>query len=330
MQAIGNPVDPTATDALERRRAHPGAGVFMTGARRTWLATIFLAVISLGAGSGCGRSAPATPKHAKPARIVSLTLGTDELLAELVPIERVVAVTVFADDAGISNVSGRYAKEIVRVNDANPERIIALTPDLVCVAHYNSADSLKLLERSGLSIYRNDFVNSMAEIEAGLVRLGERVGEPARAHALVERMRERRRRLAERLGAVVHRPRVLFWSAGYTSGLRSTIDEVIREAGGVNVAADLNLEGSAELAPERVVAADPDVVLLSYWKEDERQGQIASHPILRQLRAVREGHVIAIESRYLTSVSPYVVEATERLARALHPDRFPGAAEVAP
>ena len=89
----------------------------------------------------------------------------------------------------------------------------------------------------------------MAEIEAGLIRLGERVGEPARARELVERMRERRRRLADRLRDVSHRPRVLFWSAGFTAGRGSTIDEVIREGGGVNVAAELDLEGSAGAGP---------------------------------------------------------------------------------
>lgn len=301
----------------------PGSGRF------NWL-LVLATLISISAGWGCDRPAPAKPRAVKPARIVSLTLGTDEMLSELVPIERVVAVTVFADDVGISNVAEHYPKEIVRVNDANPERLIALAPDLVCVAPYNSADSLKLLERSGLSIYRNDFVHDMAEIEAGLIRLGERVGEPDRAQALIARMRERRRHLSDRLRDVAHRPRVLFWSAGFTSGLRSTIDEVIREAGGVNVAAELGLVESAEIAPERVVAANPDVVLLSRWNEDEQQAQIASHPILRQLRAVREGHVISIESRYLTSVSPFVVEATERLARALHPEKFASDAGVGP
>jgi iron complex transport system substrate-binding protein len=250
------------------------------------------------------------------------------MLVDLVPTDRVFAITALADDPGISNVSGRYPKGILRVHDANPERIIALSPDLVCVAPYNSADSLKLLERSGLPIYRNDSVHSMAEIEAGLEQLGKRVGEPDRARALVERMRGRRRRLADQLRAVSRRPRVLFWSAGFTAGRGSTIDELIREGGGVNVAAELDLEGSAELAPERVVAADPEVVLVAYWKADDRQGQVASHPILRRLPAVREGRVVAIESRYLTSVSPFVVEAAERLGRALHPERFSG--EVAP
>jgi iron complex transport system substrate-binding protein len=261
-------------------------------------------------------------RPAAPVRIASLTLATDEMLAELVPTERIVCVTYLADDPEISNVPGRYPERTPRLRDTNPERIMALAPDLVCVAPYNTADSLKLLERSGLSIYRNDGFHTIAEIEAGVQQLGERVGEPERARKLVEHMRDVRRRLADRLHDLPHRPRVLYWSAGFTAGRRTTIDDIIREGGGVNVAAELGLEGSAEISPERVVAADPEIVLLSRWKADERQSQVANHPILRQLRAVREDHVIAIEGRSLTSVSQFVVEGAERLARALHPGRF--------
>ena len=79
---------------------------------------------------------------------------------------------------------------------------------------------------------------------------------------LVESMRERRRRLADQLHDLPRRPRVLYWAAGYTAGRGTTIDDIIREAGGVNVAAELGLEGSPEISPERVVAADPEIVLL--------------------------------------------------------------------
>jgi iron complex transport system substrate-binding protein len=164
----------------------------------------------------------------------------------------------------------------------------------------------------------------MDEIETGIEQLGERVGEPGRAHDMVTHMRERRRQLADRLCDLPAKPRVLFWSAGFTAGPGSTIDDMIREAGGVNVAAELNLQGSAEVAPERVVAADPDIVLMTQWAVDERQGRIENHAILRNLRAVRARHVIAIEGRYLTSVSQFVIEGAERLARRLHPERFRG------
>ncbi len=251
-----------------------------------------------------------------------MTLATDEMLAGLVPAERIVCITALADDHGISNVAGHYPRQIPRIHEVRAERIIALAPDLVCVAPYNSADTLELLKRSGLSIYSNESVRTIDEIESGLAALGARVGEPERARLLIDHMRARRRRLADQLSGDLKRPRVLFWSAGYTSGRGTTIDQVIAEGGGENVAAALKLEGSAEIAPERVIAADPDVVLLARWDADDRQGQIANHPILRKLRAVREGRVVEMESRYLTAVSQYAPEAAERLARALHPERF--------
>jgi iron complex transport system substrate-binding protein len=267
---------------------------------------------------------PAPPAEAKPRQIVSLTLATDEMLAELVPAERVAAVSYLADDPELSNVRGRYPPQIPRVRAADVERVLALAPDLVCVAPYTTADALKLLERSGLALYRNNAVHSFDEIEAGIRQLGERVGEPGRAGAVAQRMQSRRRALARHLKDVPDRPRVLFWSAGFTAGRDTTLDDVIREAGGVNVATALGLEGDVEIAPERVTAADPDVVLVAGWSEEERQGRIDRHPILRQLRAMREGHVITIEGRYLSSVSQFAIEGAERLARRLHPGRFSG------
>jgi iron complex transport system substrate-binding protein len=261
------------------------------------------------------------PSTSTPRRIASVTLGTDEILAELVPAERVVCVTYLVDDPEISNVPGRYPERIPRLREANSERIIDLNADLVCVAPYNSADFLKVLERSGLAIYRNDAYHSIDAIEIGILALGDRVGEPVRADEIVGRMRARRQRLAERLRDVSKRPRVLYWSAGFTAGRGSTIDDVIREAGGINIAAERK-DQSAEISPEQVIAADPDYILSSKWFADERNNAIENHPLLRSLRAVAEKRVIAIEARFLTTVSQFVVEGEERLARRLHPDRF--------
>jgi iron complex transport system substrate-binding protein len=285
---------------------------------------------TLGAGAGCTRAAPEGPgaKATVPRRIVSLTLATDEILAELVPPERVVGVTYLADDADISNVAGRYPASIPRLRDIAPERIIALAPDLVCVASYNTADALKLLERAGLPIYRNEALHSLDDIETGILKLGDRAGAAEAAARLVEQLRARRRALAHRLEKLAQRPRVLYWAGGFTAGKRTTIDDVIREAGGVNVAAELGLNDGVELAPERVVAADPEVVLVPRWAGYAEQGRIENHPLLRQLPAVRNGRVLAIEGRYLSTLSQFAVEGAERLARRLHPDRFP--TEAAP
>jgi len=291
---------------------------------RTKLIMVGLVALTLPAAPGCGGRVPSRTVPVQPQRIASVTLASDEILEALVPHDRLVAVTRLADDPSISNVAGRFPPSIARVNGSNPEQIIALAPDLACVASYNSADFLELLSRSGLTIYREESVSTLDQIEASILRLGKRVGEEAKAQALAAEMRQRRKRLAVQLQGLDarHRPRVLFWDIGFTAGRGSTIDEIIESAGGTNVARELGLINSAEITPERVVESNPDIILLAKWKADEQASRIETHPILRQLPAVRSGRMIAIESRYLTTLSHHVVGGIEQLARALHPERF--------
>ncbi|HEX3870749.1 MAG TPA: ABC transporter substrate-binding protein [Pirellulales bacterium] len=265
--------------------------------------------------------APQTSRTA-PVRIASLTLATDEILSELVPTKRIVCVTNLVDDPEISNVANFYPDQIPRLRDADLERIMAIEPDLVCVASYNSADFLKIMDRAGISLYRNEAYHTLDEIEAGIVALGKCVGEPERAQGVAGRMRSRRAQLADRLRGLSHRHRVLFWSAGFTSGQGTTLDDIIREAGAINVAAENGMKGSQEISPERIIASDPDFIVLANWTADDRHADIKNHPLLRNLRAVSANKTIVIDARYLLCVSQYVVEGAERLARALHPDRF--------
>jgi iron complex transport system substrate-binding protein len=269
-----------------------------------------------------GTTAARTTRPVLPVRIASITLASDELLAPLVSPDRLVCVTYLADDPEISNVAGFYPSQLPRLRDADLERIIALAPDLVCVAPYNSADFLKLVERSGIPIYRNEAYHTMDQIEVGIENLGRRVGETERAAEVVAEMRARRKQLAEQLADVPRRPKVLFWTAGFTSGRTTTTDDIIREAGGINVAAEMGLTGPVEISPERVIAADPEYILLARWSADERDSRIENHPLLRELPAVREKRCLVIEGRYLSTVSQHVVAGAEQLARQLHPDRF--------
>src|SRR5262249_27427163 len=76
---------------------------------------------------------PLAAAPSPPRRILSHTLATDEILLELVPVERVVGVTNLVDDPEISSVPGRYPDHVPRLREADAERIIGLNPDLVCV-----------------------------------------------------------------------------------------------------------------------------------------------------------------------------------------------------
>jgi iron complex transport system substrate-binding protein len=266
-------------------------------------------------------TAVAGPQTDPPRRVASLILAADEVLVELLPLERLVAVTAMTDDAAMSNVVGRVPTSATRFRRADVERLIALRPDLVVVSEFNNADFLHLLGRSGLRTHRFEGLRSIAGIRRAILALGRAVGEARSAQRLVDRMDERLAALETRLEGV-QRPRVLYWSNPFTAGADTAIGALIECGGGVNAARQSGLSGLAPIGAERALVIDPDVVLVN--APDEESAPVSDHPLLSHLRAVRDGRVVAVPTRHLITLSHHFAAACESVAHALHPDRVPG------
>jgi ABC-type Fe3+-hydroxamate transport system substrate-binding protein len=118
-----------------------------------------------------------------PRRIVSTYLGADEVLAALVAPDRVVAVSAYVDDPATSNCRDAYPATIKRVR-SDPEIIIGLDPDLVCVAGFTPPESLRLVLGAGLPVVRWSRFNSFADVMGQIQLLGAVVGEESRADTL--------------------------------------------------------------------------------------------------------------------------------------------------
>lgn len=257
---------------------------------------------------------------APPARVVSLNLTADEILVDILPPERLMGVTDHADDPGMSNVAGRVPPSAERLPKVDLERIVALAPDLVVVSEYTDADFLRLVARSGLRYHRMQGLDSLSGFRAAVLDLGRAVGASAAAERLVTRYDAALAELARRLESAP-RPRVLYWSDPHTAGAGTALDALIEAAGGRNVGRELGLQGITPVGAERAFRADPDVVLVGTWP-----GIVAAlreHPLLSQLRAVREGRIVEMPTPLLVALDHYAAEACWYLGRALHPDRVP-------
>ena len=165
--------------------------------------------------------------------MASLNLTADELLVEMLPAERLVAVTRWADDPEMSSVAGRVPRSAERLPRADLERLIALRPDLVVVSEYTDADFLHLLERSGLRHHRLQ-----------RPRLARRASAPrSSAWATPSARPTRRQQLVARMDRVLgelrpaarrqhRRPRVLYWADPHTAGAGTAFGALIEAAGG--------------------------------------------------------------------------------------------------
>jgi iron complex transport system substrate-binding protein len=259
----------------------------------------------------------------KPRRVASLNLTADEVLVEILPPERLVGVTAFADEQGTSNVVGRVPKSVARFPKADLERLIHLAPDLVVVSEYTDADFLRLLEKSGQRIHRMQGLRSLPGFRAAILDLGRAVGEEEAAKALAARYDARLQDLERRLRGAP-RPRVLYWANGVTAGGDTAIGALIEGAGARNLGAELGLTGIVPLGAERAFVADPDYFLVAEgWKSAEA---LRAHALLSQTRAVKQGRVLQIPTEKLVALSHHAAEACWVLAAALHPDRVPRAA----
>jgi iron complex transport system substrate-binding protein len=254
--------------------------------------------------------------------VASINVAADEVLIEILPPERLVAVTTFADDPDTSNVAGRAPKEAVRFVKADLERLVAVRPDLVVVAEYTDADFLRLLQTTGLRTHRMSGLDSLEGIRQAILALGEAVGEPAAARAVADRFASRLAAVTARVSGAP-RPRVLYWANPYTAGAGTTIGALIECGGGVNVGRDLGLRGIEPIGAERAFVADPDVVLLGGVKGGAES--LADHPLLGGMRAVRERRVVDMPTRLLVALSQHAATSCEFLADALHPGRRPPA-----
>ena len=286
--------------------------------RRRAFARACALVVALWAANELAFAAPAPAPPAVPKRIASLNLSGDELLIELVPPERLVTVTSFADDPEMSNVVGRMPSTAQRVTRAKMETLVALRPDLVVVSEFTEADFLHLLSTSGLAYHRL-VIRSLDDVAPSILALGQAVGETEKARKLADGFTASLAALATRLDGV-RRPRVLYWSDPYTAGRDTVVDDVLERSGAANVARELGLRGFAPVPAERAFASNPEYIVIRLGGRTREA--LLAHPVLSRLDAVKKGRIVEVPAALLSTLTHHNVETCTFLARALHPERF--------
>lgn len=261
---------------------------------------------------------------APPQRIVSVTLGSDEILLDLVGPERLLGVTFFADNPLISNVAGQLTGIEHTDISGNPEVLISLDADLVIMASYSDPAAVDQLLDADVPVLVLTEFNTIDEIRANIRLLGAATGEEQRAERLIDNMDAQITNIQQQV-AGYDPVRVLYYEpGGITYGPGSTIDQIITMVGGVNVIAEADLGAYPVINAEFVLASDPDVILLGTWYSDadDPLSWFTDDPIFSGLRAVQNGRIYAINDAHITNVSHYIALGVEDIAHILYPQVF--------
>ena len=251
-----------------------------------------------------------------PRRIVSVTITGDVLLQALVDSSRVLAVSGLADDPGIHEAAGLFPSKPRMGPDL--EKIVSLRPDLVLLGSFHDPAFVDGIRKSGLAVEILQSPNSLAKVRAYLRQVAARLGEPAKGDSLVRWMDSILQDVKERAARCPVRPRVLYWSEGFTAGDSSTIGDLLEIAGVRNLAREKGVHGSQTISIEDVLRWEPDWILRSSW---EAGGSMKPLPAaFADLAAVKAGRVAVVSGKLLLSTSHRCALAADSLVRKLHPD----------
>jgi iron complex transport system substrate-binding protein len=260
------------------------------------------------AAPGCAvESAPA-----RPARIVSLDLCTDQLLLDLAAPNRIAAVTHLAADPALSATAQKA--RLIAVTHGGAEDVLRYDPDLVLAGPYGVAASVDLLRRLGRNVVVVPLPQDLDGVRASVRMVAGAVGAPARGEALVAQFD---RRLAVLAAPSAFPPTAVIYQVGGTvSGLGSLADAMLAAAGLRNMAAAYRLTRGGQVPLEMLIARPPDLLVLGS-REDELKTALADnlrHPIVRRLR--ERGASLELPWRYWLCGTPHIADAIERLVRA--------------
>jgi iron complex transport system substrate-binding protein len=256
---------------------------------------------------------------ARPQRVVSQTVGTDELLLALADPGQIAALSHISHEAQFSPVA-EEARRFPAIKDSDAESVLRYRPDLVLAASFTRPETLALLKRAGVRLVVLDRFDTLEDVYLSLHILGKELGQETRAEALIKQCQGRVDALTARLKGA--RPvRVL--SAGvypFTSGAGTTFQDLCDHAGAVNVATEAGLKGHAPTPSEKLLVWNVEVLVAS--GDSNMRARLAEIPHYRLLPAFKAGHVVAIPGPMMSSISHHRIETYEALAKALHPERF--------
>lgn len=227
-----------------------------------------------------------------PKRVVSVSPSITEILFALGADSLLVGRTMFCtyppQAMHIENIGG--------ISNLNIEKVLSLQPDLVLGASMIPQKSAEHLQQLGIPVVCVIEKPHFDGLYANITKIGHLVGCEAQADSLNRYLHQRLSLLPDttQWPPYSERPSVYYVvgfgkGGNFTAGGNSFINDIIRMAGGRNIAEDVT---GWSISLEVLMDRDPDWIVI---RKEDKDAFCHMEPYTR-LTAVRQGHIIPIES----------------------------------
>lgn len=290
----------------------------------------------------------AAPTQQLPATVTSHDLSGDTTVT-VTSTERIlamdisgsIAATVFGLGFGDSVVGRDVSTTFPGTDDlpvitssghtVNSEAVIALRPTvLITDGSVGPVDVVLQLRDAGIAVVFVDTDPSVAGVGELAVQVAAALGAPAAGEALASDLTTGIDAKVAEIAAVVpgRKPlRMLFLylrgSSGiyYLFGEESGADVLIRSLGGVDVAAEIGLDGMRPMTDEAMVAANPDLILVmtdGIASAGGVDGLLDSKPAIALTAAGQHKRFVDMADGEILAFGPRTADVLDALARAIY------------
>lgn len=254
---------------------------------------------------------------APPQRIISLAPSITETLFALGEGARVVGVTTSDDyPAAVKTLP-----QVASYSGVELEKVVAQRPDLVIawkgITSVADIAKLRSLDMPVVVLYATTVGKVLADIEL----VGEATGRTYAGQLLETALSERIGVIQQAAAVAGPAPRV-FYEIDATKQIYGPAPDdftadMIRLAGGDPITS--GTAGVYAISLERLVASDPQVIVLGDATYGTTAAQVAARPGWGGMSAVKSGAIRPIDDTIVTRPGPRIVDGLAALAEAIHP-----------
>ena len=262
---------------------------------------------------------PALLWAGRPVRVVSQTVGTDELVTALAGPGQIAALSHLARDPSFTP-DPRTTAQYPNLRTGTAEDILRFRPDLVLAAAYTAPETLTILRRAKVNLIVLDRFESLEDLYASARKIGAALGRPERAEQLVAQWQARVADLDRRLKGVKPVRVLAVGLYPFTAGSGTTFQAMCDHAGAINVAAEQGIRGHQPTPNEKVLTWNIGVLVTD--RGEGMREKLKGMPPYKFLEALRAGRLVEIPGPLMSSTGPARLDGFECLARALHPEAF--------
>jgi iron complex transport system substrate-binding protein len=247
-----------------------------------------------------------------PKTIISISPGITELLFDLGIGNKIIGRTTFCN----------YPQEALQIeaiggiSDANLEKIITLSPEIVITSSMVRKDLVENIEKAGISIICLPERSNVEGVFNTLQILGKIFGKENVADSLINNMKNELDKIKSLYNKESDKPSV-YYVVGYgatgdfTAGKNTYINEIIELAGGINIANNIT---NWSYSKEELFSKQPDYIIV---RQEDLNSFINTSPY-KDLNAVKQNKVLGINSSLMDCQTCRSIEAIKTIASFIH------------